>query len=97
MLRIARSAPSLIGRGYSSSKLLLLQKKKPLCISNARCLSSTSGTWNWNNFGASKNDESKSEDHQSQESLVLKKCAELYLSLMPLNDKVRPIRAENIV
>ena len=50
---------------------------------------SSSGTWNWNNFAASNDDKSKNDDeNKSQESQVLKKCGELYMSLMPLNEKV---------
>ena len=53
--------------------------------------SSSSGTWNWSNFAAAatdKKENSEGASNDSQESQVLKKTAELYMSLMPLNKKV---------
>lgn len=57
--------------------------------------SNSTGTWNWNNFAASdKKDNIEGGSKDSQESQVLKKTAELYMSLMPLNKKVGTFLAE---
>ena len=57
--------------------------------------SSSSGTWNWSNFAAAATDKKENNEgasNDSQESQVLKKTAELYMSLMPLNKKVGKLR-----
>ena len=60
--------------------------------------STSSGTWNWNNFASSvssssssnnkNNNNNNNEKKESKEAHILRKCADLYMSLMPLNQKV---------
>jgi len=52
--------------------------------------SKSSSTWNWNTLSAAETNNEKLEEkiETSQESQVMKKTAELYMSLMPLNQKV---------
>ena len=60
------------------------------CGGSSRSFSSDStSTWNWNNFAATdKTENSEGGSNDSQESQVLKKTGQLYMSLMPLNEKV---------
>lgn len=83
MLRIIRVAAS------SRRSSVAILNKSHASLSNVRKSSGSTGTWNWNNFAESNDKKSKDEGSKSQESQVLKKCAELYMSLMPLNEKVR--------
>ena len=85
------------------SRSALSSRRAPLVISlkiSRQCLrtlsSSSSSTWNWNNLASGGGDSKDSGDGNSnnspakgsKESQVLKKCSDLYLSLMPLNDQV---------
>lgn len=69
-------------------RFVLSQNETIVQVSNVRKLSSSTGTWKWNNFAAGNKDNIDDDENRSQESQVLKKCAELYMSLMPLNEKV---------
>lgn len=61
-------------------------------ICRVRSFSSNStDTWNWNNLSASSEEKGadSSSATSSEASQVLKKCSELYMTLMPLNEKLR--------
>ena len=84
--------PSLF---FSSSPSQVHQKSSRKLVQaysggSSRSFSSNSTTtWNWNNFAAAdKTENSEGCNNDSRESQVLKKTAELYMSLMPLNEKV---------
>lgn len=99
MLRLVQ--PARIGRVFTASprltaigKVTPRQKKTTILrLVNARKpFSSSAGTWNWNNLAASGSESNKDDNdsgNKSQESQVLEKSADLYMSLMPLNEKLR--------
>ncbi|CAB9499840.1 EH domain-containing protein 2 [Seminavis robusta] len=89
MLRLARSPLSRRAVATFRSPSSFVPFVASTC---RRSLSSSGGTWNWNKFAhgnGTDGDGSADKKNESQEAQVLKNCGELYMSLMPLNEKLR--------